>query len=313
MPPASPDPLLNFFVVLSEPAAGTILQRVRVAADVQRDLSVKFLEMAAEWGGDELQRKPYAPTFHPNGKQVTQIRNFAVPKVYTDALTSAQDIPAFTFPIPASHSLRAVLAVETRQPAGESRFLFQACDQRQVLGRRFVLFQDNSTFRRLDGRGLTITDSLAAVIQGGELLFKSYFQAKRFLPLDHLYTEASDEQVTALFAHPKLKLPDGTDVSALLPHLTPTARRKVAAVLESGVLNDAAVTPDKIKSYAEKYRGLELKLRTGGGQRRIELPTTPKHLVEFIRCLDEEFYTSELTQRPCETNSYRRLEDGETK
>lgn len=85
----------------------------------------------------------------------------------------------------------------------------------------------------------------------------------------------------------------------------------MAAILDSGILNSNEVTADRIKAYAKKYRGLDVSLRVRGSRRQVELPSNREALLEFIRCLDEEFYTSELTLRRCETNSYRPLEDGE--
>jgi|SRR6185312_11192434 len=312
MPILTPEALLNFFVVL-RPTTGDdlVVRRLAVDADLQKELSARFLEMATWWSSDDLQKKPYAPTFHPSANQVTVLRKFPIPKIYRDAAVSAQDATAFTFPIPNGMTLRAVLGVDPKQPAENSRYFFQACDQRHVLGYKFVLFQDKNVFRRLDSNGLTITDNLAAVIENQDLLFASFFQAKKFLPLDHLYREASDVQVKELFAHAKLKLPEGFQSNDLLAHMNTPARKKVSAVLDSKILDTEDVTPEKIKAYAKKYRGLDVSLRGKPGSRRVELPSEKQDLLEFIRCLDEEFYTSELTMRRCETNSYRRLEEGE--
>jgi hypothetical protein len=314
MPSITPESLLNFFVVL-KPTTGDdlVVRHLAVDSAVQRELSAKFIEMAAWWSSDERQKKPYAPTFEPNANQVTVLRKFTIPKIYRDVASSPQVADSFTFPIPKGLSLRAVVGIESRQPAEDSRFFFQVCDQRHVLGYKFVLFQDRNVFRRLDSSGLTITDSLAAVIDNQELLFASFFQAKKFLPLDHLYREASDKEVKELFRHAKLKLPEGFQSDDLLAHLNTPARKKVSAVLDSKILDIEEVTPEKIKSYAKKYRGLDVSLRGKPGSRCVELPSERHDLLEFIRCLDEEFYTSELTMRRCETNSYRPLEAVELK
>ena len=198
-----------------------------------------------------------------------------------------------------------MLAVHAKNAPAKSTFLFQACDQRHLLGRKFVLFQDGNAFRRLDERGLTISDSLSTIIINGELLFKSFFQAKKFLPLDHLYREATTKQVEELLGHSKLILPPGFDMAVTLDAFTSITRKKVAAILDANTLQDAAVTPDKIKAYAKKYRKLDLTIRTKGGTRQIEVPSAPADVITLIRCLDEVFYTSELTDKQFETNSFR--------
>lgn len=200
--------------------AGRIRHPGRVDAAVQKELSEKFLEMATWWSGTNIQKKPYSPTFHPAENQVTLLRNFTIPDHYKSAASSLQSLQAFTFPIPEGAQIRAILAVDSRQPPEASRFLFQASDQRQVLGRRFVLVQDRDVFRRLDSRGLAVTDHLDAIIENQELLFASFFQAKKFLPLDDLYREASNQQVNELFTHTKLKIPEGVSSDVLISHLT---------------------------------------------------------------------------------------------
>jgi hypothetical protein len=312
MPTSLPAALLNFFVVMKPQSGGALaIRRLHVDNEVQQQLSEKFATMSEWWFGRDVQKKPYAATYEPTAGQVTSLRNFTIPDIYLRAAGSAQDIEPFTFPVPDNWHLRAIVGIDRRNPAKESRFLFQACDQRQVLGYKFVIFQDRNVFRRLDSRGLSIADGLHAVIDQEELLFSSYFQAKKFLPLDHLYREASNEQVRVLLGHAKLKLPEGATADGLMEHLTIPARKKIAAVLDSGILDADDVTADKIKAYAKKYCGMDMVLRTRGNRRQIEIPSEREQFLEFIRCLDEEFYTSELTQRRCETNSYRALEPGE--
>src|SRR5437868_3710789 len=101
MPTGSPDTLLSFFVVLKRHDDDElVIQRLRAAADIQQELSRKFLDMAVDWQGDTVEKCPYSPTHHPHGNEVTALPSFDVPKLYRDAAIAGQDTPPFTLPVP---------------------------------------------------------------------------------------------------------------------------------------------------------------------------------------------------------------------
>src|SRR5258708_2799038 len=128
------DSLFTFFAVVYAPQPGPFsLRRVKVDADVQQELSAKFGEMAKELESSRLQRKAYAPTFHPNDYQVIVVPDFSIPEIYVKAASSTSSYPPLKFPPGKDEQLLAVVAVDAKRSTSESRVCVQTCYQRHML------------------------------------------------------------------------------------------------------------------------------------------------------------------------------------
>ncbi|HCR2012812.1 TPA: DUF4868 domain-containing protein, partial [Enterobacter asburiae] len=71
---------------------------------------------------------------------------------------------------------------------------------------------------------------------------------------------------------------------------------------KSGIL-DAALLP-VLKAAAEKI-GFPLKIDNAGGHERIEMPQTKREIKALLDFLDEDIFTSEISQKVFKSNSKR--------
>jgi hypothetical protein len=300
---------LSFFAILRRTSDGeTLLRRIVLEQSLQAELSARFIEMATSWRTDYLVKVAYTPTFVAKDNEVISVNPYDISDPFKTASTAVQQFEPLKLPIETGLTIRGIVAIQLGKTAEESLYLFQVLDQQRLLGRKFTIFLHDGMFWKLTDAGLMIGDYLTAVIEDGELLFTSHYQANKLLDLSHLYREATNEEIRGLIHHSTFALPKGVPEDTFLDHCNTMTRRKIHAVLDAGVLDDPEVTADRIKAYAHKYHNISLELKIKSGERKIELPADKLAFQALIRCLDQEFYTSELTHHPCQTNSYRRLD-----
>ena len=83
-------------------------------------------------------------------------------------------------------------------------------------------------------------------------------------------------------------------------------RKKFSAILYSKVLENDKATPQRIQRGAKKF-GINLSLKGPSGQRKLVFPENSKDAIRLLQYLSEEFYISDLTEQPFESNSHRPL------
>jgi hypothetical protein len=127
------------------------------------------------------------------------------------------------------------------------------------------------------------------------------------LDVTNYVAEATKEQAKALFGHTKFKLPDSHTLDSYIELLTPAMKKRVTIVLKANTMDSPDVTPDKISGYSEKYISKKFSLKGNFADRKLLLPTDPAHIWALLECLEEKYFTSELTHKMRETNSYSNL------
>ena len=141
--------------------------------------------------------------------------------------------------------------------------LFQYFDsKRKITNEVFTLYSftlQSNEFKRLDGGGFILDDSLVACFKGNLLQFKKFHLAKRIFDLSGHFREATEEEVIE-FGKSEIFAP--IDEKILTQLATPSLRSKIFEIRTSGVLSKT--DPKDIQAFAQLTLGLSLQLDEKG-------------------------------------------------
>ena len=110
------------------------------------------------------------------------------------------------------------------------------------------------------------------------------------------YREATNSDIVDFIGNKAVSMDDGEAFSAAA---NSWERRKIASIMDSGILRD--YTAAKIKSIA-KQTGIELSVK----DKKIVIPTDKKKRRIVLAFLDEEVYKGAFSQTIYQTNSKRK-------
>lgn len=195
----------------------------------------------------------------------------------------------------ANFATSGIKALFTGQPGADGRVLVQRFTGVQVLSRKFAVFLQGNSFRRLTAPSFTLATSLAFVIDDGYIKFKSFSNLRSILDVLEIYRDATDQEVRDFAGHSSLQVGDMDD----FVHTADQATRKlINAVTASGILDD--YTPTQIREAAAATQ-LNVELEND----RIVLPDERRDVKVLLQFLDESRYNGPLTKRTYVTNSRR--------
>ena len=176
------------------------------------------------------------------------------------------------------------------------RILIQRFTAGQILNRRFAVFRQGNSFRRLIAPAFTLANSLAFVIADGVIKFKSFQNLRAVFDVMEIYREATDEEVRGFAGHPSLHVAELEDLLLTADQVT---RKLINVVTASGVLDD--YTPIEIRDAAARTQ-LAIELGDDG---RMVLPAERREVKDLLKFLDESRYNGPLSGRTYITNSRR--------
>lgn len=292
--------MLEFFVVTRESNLDFDLQRIPMTQPVQSDLTTLFEKQRDAFAGTDTELIEFEPTFSPKKDELFEIADFMLPTIYPTALSTPQAFDeldnAFqdTAPI-----VKAIVGVDN----SDKCFYFQSFNRSHILDLRRTLFLRSNTFQQMKQPAVQIDSKLAAVFRDGNLYFRSFTAVRQFLPLEDVFTEATDEDVRLVLEHDKLFVGDADTV---VSNLTPRARKKFSLVIASKILDHSKATPKRIQNRSKKFDGLDIKTKSVEGVLRIIFPDTNVKIEYLLRFLAEEFYISQITEQPRATNSHQK-------
>jgi hypothetical protein len=290
---------MQFYVVTREPDMVLDLQRVVLTQTLQATMSDIFAQQGAEFLDANIERVPFEATFTPARDAMCVIKPFTLPRHLQRALATPQEFSDIKMPFSSEGPVvKAILAVD----ASVNTLYFQHFDKSHILQRKFTVIFKNSMFQTLVDPGIVVAEHLTAVIQGSNLFFRSFYRTKQFIDLEEFYREASDTDIRSVLQHDRLCVGDADGIIAVC---TPSLRKKFSIILDSKILDNKKATPDRIQRGAKKF-GIDVQLLGRPGQRKVVVPSESRAMKELLQYLAEELYISDITEQPCETNSYRR-------
>lgn len=190
-----------------------------------------------------------------------------------------------------SVGVKALFASDGTSDAG--RVLVQRFTGGQVLNKKFALFLQGNSFRRLMNPAFTLANSLTFVIDSGMIKFRSFSNLRSILDVTEIYRDATDQELRDFAGHPNLQVPELEDFVLTADQIT---RKLINAVAASGVLD--AYSTAEIREAAATTQ-LDLNVQAG----RIVLPTERREMKELLQFLDEGRYNGPLSGRTYVTNS----------
>ena len=284
---------MNLFALTSVP--GTRIVRFPLTADLQNEVETVFAEQLVAFEDGIVETVPFDGRYIPEEGELLVIEDFADVDGLQEAVANPLNVEVFD---PAQHSLDAVKALFTsRTDNGATRVLVQCFERRRLIANKgLTMLFSGDTFRKMSDAGLTLDTRLLAVLEGTSLQFQSFHFLRRVFDVSEHYNEATSEEVTAFATHEKMAV---ADLAAFLASAGPLVRKKVAMILQSGVLDH--FTAEQLVATAQTFN-LAITTNPDG---KIVVPSNKTELRRLLRFLDEDYYESALSQTRYVSNSKR--------
>lgn len=245
---------------------------------------------------------PFYAGYNPSYSECFELDNFADSAMLIDAVTRNTAIPEWD-PDEINIDHIKALFVGVGTPNEQDCIALQTFNKKQILdtSKSFVmsLVGAANTFSKAEKVGFNIDDKLVAIIKGDKISFRSFFKLRSIFDMTIYFQEATDNDLTVFISNTAFSVPPGFDLSAVAD--TPI-RNKITLINKSGIL-DAELLPT-LKTAATKI-GFPLTTKVVDGQEKIEMPQTKKEIKALLDFLDEDIFTSEISQKIFKSNSKR--------
>lgn len=283
---------MNLFALTNNPAARIL--RFPLSGDLQEDVKSVFRSQRQAFLEGITDTIEFDGRYRPDEGELLVINNFVDPDMLVEVIKNPIGVEQYD---PNDHSLDTVKAIFAGCPDGGDQVLIQLFEQRRLLAtKNLAIFFTGNTFQRMSDSGLTLDSKLLAVLDGKNLKFQSFHYLRRVFNVDDYFKEATATDVKSFASHASLTTANPTAFEA---STSSTVRRKIALILQSGVLDKHPV-----QSIVAAAKPFNVNIQTSpSGQ--IVLPDNPSELLKLLRFLDEDYYESPLTQTQYVSNSKR--------
>lgn len=283
---------MNLFALTNNPASRVL--RFPLSQELQAEIEKVFRTQRDAFLNGIVDTIEFDGRYRPDEGELLVIKKFVDPDSLTKIVKNPISVEQFD---PKVHSLESVKAIFSGCPDGGDQVLIQLFEQRRLIATKNVaFFFSGNTFERMSDTGLMLDTKLLAVLDGNDLKFQSFHFLRRVFEVDDYFKEATAAEVKTFAVHPKLS---STDAAAFEAAASSTVRRKIALILQSGVLDKHPV--ENIVATAKPFK-VDIQTTPDG---KIVLPDSPAELRKLLRFLDEDYYESPLTQTQYVSNSKR--------
>jgi hypothetical protein len=276
------------------------VHRIELAQKVQVPLEQVFQQQGAALLND-VARIPFDGRYAPYSDEILLIKDFHDQDDLLGAGTSPLQCPILKIDDAVLQNLLGLFVVT--KVNGTRSVCLQIFDRRRALTKeKFALFNSiGEGLQRLEHTGLILDIRLTAVLQGTNLLFKSFHSVSRLFDLSTYYHEATDEELETFSAHDSIAQTPAVANFLTLADTT-RIRKQVALILDSKIL-------DKVDSRTivkqAKLFGLKIATMDHKGKKKIVLPENRSDLREVLDFLQENVYKGCLTDTTFVSNSKR--------
>lgn len=272
---------------------------IKMERPVQTALTARFTGAAVAMLTADLDRVPLTASYRPDEGEIFAIQQFPLPE---RILTAIED-PRSCDDLKLNEHRPDIRGIFTGTLSPVPQAIFQVFQKNQYLtARGFTLIAAPDAFRRLEDDGITITESVHAVYDAGDLIFPSYYDTRRIFDLQNYYRLATDSDLKTFSALPAVHFRDS---ASLDQNADQWVRRKIAIILDSGVL--AQSSPSDISSAASEF-GVQISVAREGDSDTLVFPDDKKALKNVLKFLDEDYYQGPLTRTRFISNSKRRAQ-----
>ena len=263
--------------------------RMDVAAEIETEIRELFINAAKDFESDIEELINFDPGYQIQEGECFKIDQFPIDNELL--AVCKQPLAADRLDVDDLPNIQIKSIVGFDFSDNQNRLYYQNFDTRRILipGKRFAVWSvaDESTFRALDKPIIQLDAQLAAIWDNGTLKFKSFHNAKQIFDLTAYFTEATDDQVAGFVAHELIRC---ADASKIIKICSTWSRKKIAIILQSGVLNE--MTPASIQEAA-----VLVAYQVPMDDNKILLPTTKAGFKSLLQFLDEDLYTGPISKR----------------
>ena len=287
----------NLFALVLVDGAPEV-RRVRLNADLQNKITELFGEQQQSFFDGIDDEVTFNGDWKPDDNEVLVLEGLNEIELMSAAITSnttsyhALDLSRFDDePIKALFSGYASGGNVTVQVQRFTSAQMLVRNQIPVLG-----LQTGNTFTEITEPMFTLARSLVAVIQNGQLKFKSFSNLRAVFDLSDAYREATDSDLDSFAGHALLAC---DDLDNFKSNADSSVRKMVHAISQDDVLNQHGL--QKITDVAEGFSQVNITVANG----QIQLPTDKKELKTLLQFLLENIFEGPLSGEQFRTNSKR--------
>lgn len=241
--------------------------------------------------------------YTPSYGECFKLSNFKESDTLIDAVTRNTAIPVWDPKVVDAKHIKA-LFVGIESPKNNNIIAIQTFNKKQILdtSKSFVMkiLSSANTFSKADNVGFNLDDKLVAIINGKDIHFKSFFKLRSIFDMSAYFEEATDKEVNDFAMHSAFEIPPGFKMDIIADTVI---RTKVTLINKSGTLNTQNIST--LKQAAKKIN-FPLKTSNSTGVEKIVMPQEKKEIKALLDFLDEDIFTSEITQTVYKSNSKRK-------
>ncbi|RDL42764.1 DUF4868 domain-containing protein [Marinomonas piezotolerans] len=274
------------------------VRRVRLSAPLQNKITELFDDQQQAFFNGIEDELPFNGDWKPDAHEVLVLEGLTEIELMSTAITSnvtsypALDLSRFEDePIKALFSGYASGANVTVQV---QRFISSQMLVRNQIP--VIRLQTGNTFTEMTEPMFTLARSLVAVIQNGQLKFKSFSNLRTVFDLSEAYREATDSDLESFAGHTLLAC---ADIDNFKSNADSSVRKMVHAISQDDVLNQHGL--QKITDVADGFSQVNITVANG----QIQLPTDKKELKTLLQFLLENIFVGPLSGEQYRTNSKR--------
>lgn len=274
------------------------VRRVRLNADLQNKITELFAQQQQDFFNGIEDEVLFNGDWKPDDNEVLVLEGLNEIELMNTAITSnttsyhALDLSRFEDePIKALFTGYASGGNVTVQVQRFTSSQMQVRSQIPVLG-----LQTGNTFTEIKEPMFTLARSLVAVIQNGQLKFKSFSNLRTVFDLSDAYKEATDSDLDSFARHTLLAC---DDIENFKSNADSSVRKMVHAISQDDVLNQHGL--QKINDVAAGFSQVKVTVSNG----KIQLPRDKKELKTLLQFLLENIFEGPLSGEQFRTNSKR--------
>ena len=275
-------------------------KRVRLERDVQHEVQNVFAEQVRGFREGVESEIPFTGSWTPDEDEVFSVDALSrSPESSVLIGTIRADAASINEISSADFEEGKITALFTGTTSGDRVEVYvQKFSPQQILSRKFALILGTeATFSRLEKTAFALDTSLACIIEGGKLKFKSFYKLRSIINVTSMYSVATDADVQEFSQHPIINV---ADAHAFAQIADQTSRKIINAINKNGTL--CKYTIDVVQNAAREV-GMEIDVADG----KILMPNNRSELKKVLRFLDDAVYRAPLTKDRYMTNSKRKI------
>lgn len=292
---------MPLFAIMDNQSALKIV-RIKLDKSASTMINQTFTEQAQYYEAHHDSIIPFYAGYNPSYNESFELDNFTDSGILIDAVKRNTAIPEWK-PDEINIDHIKALFVGIGNPVASDAIALQTFNKKQILdtSKSFVmsLVGAANTFSKAEKVGFNIDEKLVAIIKDQKIYFRSFFKLRSIFNMNSHFQEATDQDLAIFSSHAAFSVAPGFDINAVAD--TPI-RSKITLINRSGVL-DAQRLPT-LKAAAQK---IDFPLATimVGTDEKIVMPQTKKEIKALLDFLDEDIFTSEISQQIFKSNSKR--------